>query len=381
MEDGVLFGPAPYSAPAAYYFPLITRMTQVRVIKGPGAIALRPADGRRRDRPHHAPDPDAHDGRASTSRAASTATTRCTRTSARATSSSASSSRACTSQNTGFKELPNGADTGFDAQRLDGEGRVHARSRRARRSIASRLKLSYSDEISNETYLGLTDADFRDDPYRRYAASALDRMKNHRTGIVLDAHDRRCRSRRTSIKTERLPPRLHAHAGARSIASAAQASSTVLANADDPAYAGYYAVLDGSRRQRLARRDALHRTERSHLRVPGHPERALDRRTRTGPARAPRRDGRPLPLRRDRAPITPRPASSCGRRARARRASPSSRPRSNVDEHPRARAPRDRRDDVGAASRVTPGARVELIASRSRGLPHEQGRRTRSSPR
>ena len=42
MEDGILFGPAPYAAPAAYYFPLITRMELVRVIKGPGAISFGP---------------------------------------------------------------------------------------------------------------------------------------------------------------------------------------------------------------------------------------------------------------------------------------------------------------------------------------------------
>src|SRR5688572_13704098 len=42
MEDGILFGPAPYSAPAAYYFPLITRLTQLRVVKGPAAILYGP---------------------------------------------------------------------------------------------------------------------------------------------------------------------------------------------------------------------------------------------------------------------------------------------------------------------------------------------------
>ena len=96
MEDGVLFGPAPYSAPAAYYFPLITRMESVRVIKGPGRSSFGPQTvGGAVDLVTRR-DPLAAGGRRSTSAPGSTATARRTATSARATATSASWSRGCT---------------------------------------------------------------------------------------------------------------------------------------------------------------------------------------------------------------------------------------------------------------------------------------------
>ncbi len=39
MEDGILITPAPYSAPAAYYVPNISRMSSIEVLKGPSAIS------------------------------------------------------------------------------------------------------------------------------------------------------------------------------------------------------------------------------------------------------------------------------------------------------------------------------------------------------
>ncbi|MEO1119312.1 MAG: TonB-dependent receptor plug domain-containing protein, partial [Pseudomonadota bacterium] len=42
LEDGILIAPAPYSAPAAYYFPTAGRLSSVEVLKGPATITEGP---------------------------------------------------------------------------------------------------------------------------------------------------------------------------------------------------------------------------------------------------------------------------------------------------------------------------------------------------
>jgi Fe(3+) dicitrate transport protein len=183
MEDGVLFGPAPYSAPAAYYFPTITRMTQVRVIKGPASVAAGPQtvggalDLVTRSVPDEASGAldlafgqygygkgHGHFG-ASTDQFGFVV-------------------EGLHLRNTGFKELPGGGDTGVARNEWMGKFR-YVVDPTADVLNELELKLTYSDEVSNETYLGLTEADFEDDPYQRYGATSLDRMKNHRFAAAL----------------------------------------------------------------------------------------------------------------------------------------------------------------------------------------------------
>jgi Fe(3+) dicitrate transport protein len=183
LEDGVLFGPAPYSAPAAYYFPLITRMDSVRVIKGPGAVSFGPQTVggavdlvTRRVPQQLSGGIDLAAGQYRYGKAHGYL--------------GASSRRfgflleGVHLRTDGFKHLDGGGGTGFVRNELMAKTRFVPQPG-ARVHNELELKLGLSTEESDETYLGLTDADLRADPLRRYGASRFDHMDWLRTQATL----------------------------------------------------------------------------------------------------------------------------------------------------------------------------------------------------
>ncbi len=181
MEDGVLFAPAPYSAPAAYYFPVMTRMTGVRVIKGPAAISYGPQTVGGAVDLLTRPIPGARQGYADVA-AGEYGYRKAHFGYGASDEQSGFLVEGVHLANDGFKALDGGGDTGFVRNEWMLKA-SHVLDPRARVRHEFSAKLGYSDERSNETYLGLTDADFRANPNRRYVASKLDNMRWHRTQV------------------------------------------------------------------------------------------------------------------------------------------------------------------------------------------------------
>jgi Fe(3+) dicitrate transport protein len=173
MEDGVLFGPAPYAAPAAYYFPMPVRLVGVEVIKGAGAVRYGPntVGGAINLRTRDVPDApsgavDLAGGMYGTLRAHAWGGTGGEKGGVLAEFAHLGTS--------GFKHLPDGGPTGFERQDLMVKGRIALDDAGVH---ALELKGGWGRERSNETYLGLTLEDFAADPYQRYAASQNDLMR------------------------------------------------------------------------------------------------------------------------------------------------------------------------------------------------------------
>ncbi len=174
MEDGVLIAPAPYSAPAAYYFPTIGRMQAVEILKGSSQIQYGPNTTGGAINMISTRIPDEFSGRASI--AAGNYGSRNTQL---VIGDSYQNFGFVTDyfnySSDGFKDLDGGGNTGFDKSDYLAKFSVNS-NLDAKMYQSLTFKIQYSEEEANETYLGLTDEDFEENPFRRYRASSEDVM-------------------------------------------------------------------------------------------------------------------------------------------------------------------------------------------------------------
>jgi len=174
MEDGVLMAPAPYAAPAAYYFPTMGRMQAVEVVKGSSQVKYGPN---------------------TTGGAINLISTQIpTRLTGNVNLYGGSYGgrnllanvgdsyknfgflvETYQASSDGFKELDNDGDTGFDKKDFMAKLRVNTNPE-ANVYQSLTFKIAQASEDSDETYLGITDADFDRTPYRRYAGSQIDQI-------------------------------------------------------------------------------------------------------------------------------------------------------------------------------------------------------------
>jgi Fe(3+) dicitrate transport protein len=178
LEDGVLIAPAPYAAPSAYYFPTQRRMNALEILKGPASVAIGPRTTGGAINMISTPIPDAMGvmadvrvGENGTADAHLHAGNRGERVSWLLETVQAGSD--------GFKTIegPVGGDTGYDLEDYVAKLQIDSDPRSSVYQ-SLRVKLGYTEQDSNETYLGLTDDDFAATPYHRYAASANDNFRS-----------------------------------------------------------------------------------------------------------------------------------------------------------------------------------------------------------
>lgn len=180
LEDGVLIAPAPYSNPAAYYFPQAFQMHAVEVLKGAPLLRYGPQTTGGVVNLVTTPIPTETSGRILTSLGENSEHNTHAWVGGREGDFGWLVDTVYRSSD-GFKDIDrSNRDTGFDIQSYilkfgwTGE----------RQSLLA--KAQYSEETSNETYAGLTDVDFERDPNRRYGISDIDQMNNDHQGFSLD---------------------------------------------------------------------------------------------------------------------------------------------------------------------------------------------------
>lgn len=183
LEDGVLIAPAPYAAPSAYYFPTAGRLAGVEILKGPAAVTEGPYTIGGAVNFISTPIPDARDGLLDI-QGGSDATGRLLANYGEDNGRFGWLVETHQWRSDGFQDLDNGGDTGLSKEDYTAKFRYRFGAIGGFEH-QSELKLQYVTEDSEQSYLGLTDADFGASPYRRYGLSALDNIATEHKQIML----------------------------------------------------------------------------------------------------------------------------------------------------------------------------------------------------
>lgn len=177
MEDGVLAAPAPYSAPAAYYFPNVARMEAIEVLKGSSQVQYGPFTTGGAINLVSTPIPNSFSGKANISYGS--------KNTFKSHTSVGSSWKHfgymveyLRYQSDGFKKYEDHAAKGF--KRNDIIAKIRVKTDHVKGvNHALELKFGYADENSDETYVGLSADDFKKTPFLRYAGSQMDKLKTY----------------------------------------------------------------------------------------------------------------------------------------------------------------------------------------------------------
>ena len=182
MEDGVLIAPAPYSAPAAYYFPSLGRMDAVEVYKGSSQIEYGPNTSGGAINFLSAARPEKFTLQA-TGEAGRFETQNQQLTFGNKHRDFSYITQWLGYQSLGFKKIDGGGPVGFNKQ--DFMGKFQWTPQFLNNTHSFIFKIGYAEERANETYLGLSQADYNVNAFRRYAASAKDQMRSFHQQISM----------------------------------------------------------------------------------------------------------------------------------------------------------------------------------------------------
>jgi Fe(3+) dicitrate transport protein len=182
LEDGVMIAPAPYSAPAAYYFPNARRIYAAEVLKGPASILVGPRTIGGAINLMSTPIPAAWSAYADYFYGQNNSHD------ARVVGGGSGDHygvlvETVQMRSDGFKTIDDNernTKPGYDIADWMVKGRLNTDAG-ATYYQALDFKYGRSKQDAQQSYLGLTDADYAADPYRLYAATQIDQLDTDQT--------------------------------------------------------------------------------------------------------------------------------------------------------------------------------------------------------